>query len=88
MPAFFPILFVALRKSADICIFKARLIAAAEGDPEISQTAPQLSFVGSPHLLTMELGGNDCHFAEIAKACIYIGQADGKEYPDPGSACA
>lgn len=34
----------------------------------------------------MELGGNNCHFADIARACIYVG-LDDKEYPDPAGSC-
>lgn len=64
----------------------ARLRSAVLGDPDISQPKPQLDFVGTPHLLTMELGGNDCHFAEIARTCIFVGELL-TEYPDPASAC-
>lgn len=68
----------------------AQLVAAAKGDSENGQPDPQLNGVGSPHLLTMELGGNNCHFSDIARACIYVGHAglgDGKEYPNPDGDC-
>jgi hypothetical protein len=63
----------------------AQLVSAAVGDAEISQKEAQLKFVGTPHLLTMELGGNNCHFAELARACFFVGI--GTEYPDPQSPC-
>lgn len=68
----------------------AQLVAAAKGDPENGQPDAQLNGAGSPHLLTMELGGNNCHFSDIARACIYVGHAalgDGKEYPNPDGDC-
>lgn len=68
----------------------AQLVAAARGDSENGQPDPQLNGAGSPHLLTMELGGNNCHFSDIARACIYVGQVsigDGKEYPNPDGDC-
>lgn len=65
----------------------AQLQAAAAGDPDNGQPEPQLSSAGSPHLLTMELGGNNCHFSDIARACLYVGGLNGKEYPDPDSSC-
>ncbi|KAI9785906.1 MAG: hypothetical protein M1839_008172 [Geoglossum umbratile] len=64
----------------------AQLVAAAKGDNENGQPDPQLKGAGTPHLLTMELGGNNCHFADIARKCIYVG-LDGKEYPDPNGGC-
>lgn len=68
----------------------AQLVAAAKGDPENGQRDAQLNNVGSQHLLTMELGGNNCHFSDIARACVYVGHAaagDGKEYPNPDGDC-
>jgi hypothetical protein len=65
----------------------AKLISAAVGDPEINFDKPQLSLVGTPYLLTMQLGGNNAHFSDIARDCIYLGSSNGKEYPDPDSGC-
>ena len=64
----------------------AQLVAAVKGDNENKQPTPQLDGAGTPRLLTMELGGNNCHFSDIAKACIYLGGI-GKEYPDPAGTC-
>ncbi|KAK2781569.1 hypothetical protein FQN53_000510 [Emmonsiellopsis sp. PD_33] len=64
----------------------AQLAAAVNGDPENGHPEPQMASVGQPHLLTMELGGNNCHFSDIARACIFVG-LDGKEYPDPNGEC-
>lgn len=68
----------------------AQLVAAAKGDPENGQREAQLNGVGSPHLLTMEQGVNNCHFCDIARVCIYVGRAaagDGKECPNPDGDC-
>jgi len=64
----------------------ARLDAAVKGDDANNEPEPQLDGAGTPYFLTMELGGNNCHFSDIARACIYLG-LDGKEYPDPAGLC-
>jgi hypothetical protein len=64
----------------------AQLVAATQADPENHQSTAQLDSAGTPQLLTMQLGGNNAHFGDIAKTCLYIGTSDG-EYPDPASGC-
>jgi hypothetical protein len=45
--------------------------------------------VASPQLLTMQLGGNNAHFTDIAVACLYVGDrfSSQKDYPDPDGTC-
>ena len=61
---------------------------ACSGAKMVDATDKQLSQVGQPNLLTMQLGGNNVHFSDIAKACIYVGDVGvQKDYPDPLGTC-
>jgi hypothetical protein len=68
----------------------ARLIAATHPEPRNHQQEPQLSNTGTPSLVTMQLGGNDCYFGSVAKECIFKGGSTAfsyPDYPDPKSGC-
>ncbi|KAN0096837.1 SGNH hydrolase-type esterase domain containing protein [Hyaloscypha variabilis] len=60
----------------------SHLVDAVHGKNQISQ-------VGRPDLLTMQMGGNDAGFGKILIACIYIGDVTGsqKDYPNPDGTC-
>lgn len=64
----------------------ARLEAAWLGDPVNNQPIPQLDGAGSPVLLTMELGGNNCQFSKILRTCIYA-TSYSSNFPEPSDEC-
>lgn len=49
---------------------------------------PQMSKVARPHLLTMQMGGNNANFGGIIRCCFYVGDTVfQKDYPDPDGCC-
>jgi hypothetical protein len=68
----------------------AKLSALADdnnGNP--GRSGPQLQDAATPHLMTMQAGGNNVDFGNIIVNCILVGDINThpKEYPDPDSSC-
>jgi hypothetical protein len=62
---------------------------AADNNENPGRSGPQLQDAATPHLTTMQAGGNNVDFGRIIENCILIGDISihPKEYPDPDYSC-
>lgn len=73
----------------DPIAFKFAACSGTKLEDATGRSNPQILQVARPHLLTMQLGGNDAHFGDILIDCVYVGdRGPQKDYPDPNGACS
>lgn len=66
----------------------AILVHMFVGDP--GRPIPQASYIGTPDVLTMQIGGNNLDFGRIVELCFlqpYPQHDYGAAYPDPSGEC-